>query len=151
MARVDYYDLMVTMRDLLDADDSLDGVIFAIEEDFPLGPDSTPWVGISITEREMPEDRQRLAAGTRMVVVVTFSIWCWSYDLESKAAAIRNRDDLLGKVEVAMMKPNVRTLKDKVDFLTIEGGSLSTGTPENGVGFFSGGEILAKAEVSATT
>ena len=151
MARVDYYGLLETMRELLDGDPSLGGVHFAIEEEMPAGPDEVPWVGISITGREAPGDIQRIAAGQRTRFVVTFSLWCWAYDIESKAAAIRNRDDLLGRVEIALMRPDVRTLRDQVDFGYIEGGSLTTGTPEQGVGFFSGGEIVFKAEVDATT
>jgi len=149
MARLDYYGLMKEMQDILELSTSIDGVQIAIEEEEPYGPDNTPFIGISIPERSSPIELQRISAGRKQAYLVVFSVWCWCFDFESKPNAIRNRDDLLGTVEVELMKGTARTLNGKVESGRIDGGELSTATLD-GVGFFSGGEIKFIAEATAS-
>tara|TARA_Y100000310_G_scaffold78084_1_gene74721 strand:+ start:12257 stop:12712 length:456 start_codon:yes stop_codon:yes gene_type:complete len=151
MARIDYYDIEVKIRDILDAEASLTTASITIEEDQPL--DTNPWVAIHLENRASPEG-QPIAAGTRTRYRIRFSIWCWCWSLESGRAAAEARDDLIGNVEIALMKN--RTLTDTVLHSWLEGGDFITTKHEveegiTGTAYMSGGQVVLMAEANATT
>lgn len=149
MARVDYFDLENTIKSILEADSSLSGVTITVEGEVPGGGVGLfPYVGIHI-ERRDPHGGQPLAAGQRTRLNLKFAIWCWEYSLESVAKAIQLRDDLVGKVEVALMKN--RTINNKVACIWLDGGRLPSGKDPESNGWLSAGEIIVIADVTAST
>jgi len=146
MPRVDYYDIEVEMLQILKADTTLQGVQITVEDDFEL--DTGAWVAIYLDRRD-PTEGQSLSAGTRTRYNLYFSIWCWQYSLESTSQAARFRDDLIGKVEIALMKN--RTLNNKVSHMWIEGGEMPSARLPGSKGHVAGGEIVVVAEVIAST
>lgn len=148
MARVDYYAIETAVQAILQADATLAGTTVVVEGELVFGSEQTPWVGIYLDRRDAPADRQRIAAGTRTVFLIRLALWCWEYSVEGEAKAIQLRDDLVGKVEVALMAN--RTLSGTVTTSWLEGGELPSGRlPETG--WVSGGEIVLIAEAKATT
>ena len=147
MARLDYYAIETAIKTLLEADATLAGTVVTVEDELLFGAERTPWVGIFLDRRDPGE--QSLSAGTRTRYNIRLSIWCWEYSMESISKAIQLRDDLVGKVEVALMKQ--RTLNDTVTKSWIEGGELPSARVPDNNGFVSGGEIILIADASATT
>jgi hypothetical protein len=115
----------------------------SIEEDITL--DIGPWVCIYTTRRDAPVDDQRIAAGRKLVYNVTLALWCWQYALESAARAIELRNDLVGAVEIALMRD--RTLGGTVDFIVLSGGDFVT--VKDSSRFASGAELIVVARVVA--
>lgn len=148
MARIDYYGVISEIRDILKADETLSGVQVTVEGNPPL--DSGPWIAIYLTRREAPEG-QPLAVGTRTRMRLRVSIWCWQFSLESSEEASRLRDDLISKVEIALM--GNRTINDKVAYLFLEGGQFMNDQLQNDTlnGWVSGGEIALTMEAVAIT
>ena len=149
MARVDYYAIEQEIKTVLEADAALAGVTVTIEEELMFGSESTPWIGVYLDRRDAPPALQRLGAGQSTRFLLRFPLWCWEYHLESITKAIQRRDDLVGKIEVALMKN--RTLSGKVATSWLEGGELPSARLPEQAGFVSGAEVILVAEVSATT
>jgi hypothetical protein len=149
MPRVDYFAIESGIETVLNADATLAGVTVAVEDELVFGAATSSWVGIYLDRRDAPENRQRLAAGQQTVFLLRFVLWCWEYSLEGIAKAIQRRDDLMGKVEVALMKQ--RTLNGTVTTSWLEGGEMPSGRVPGQTGWASGGEIRLVAEVKATT
>lgn len=145
---MDYYDIANEIAEVLKADSTMDGVQVTVEDDAPL--DSGPWVSIGIVNRSTPPS-QPLAAGTKTRFQIRIGVWCWQFSLESTGVASRLRDDLVGKVEIALMKN--RTLNNKVSFSWLEGGDMMSERIQNDnmSGFIAGGEIVMVAEITAST
>lgn len=150
MARIDYYAIEEAIQTLLKNDATLDGVAITVEEELIFGAESTPWVGIYLEGRSVPSDQQVLAAGTVARYTLDFRIWCWQYSLD-KTQALKLRDDLLGKVEVTLMKN--RTLGGMVASSWIEGGETPSGRlgNEQNSGWACGAEIILIAQAKKTT
>lgn len=147
MARIDYYAIETEIKTILDADATLTGTLITVEDELLFGAERTPWVGVFLERRDAGD--QSLSSGQRTRYNLRFSIWCWEYSLESISKAIQLRDDLLGKVEVALM--GNRTLNGKVSTSWLEGGDLPSARVPESNGFVSGGEIILIADVTATT
>lgn len=144
MARLDYYAIEEAIKCVIE--DALPDVRVEIETEVGVAPDQEGAVYIYLDRRDAPASEQRLAAGTRTDFLVRFSIWCLDADFESVAAASRRRDELTGRVEVALMAD--RSLKNTVPSSWLEGGEFLT-IGDNG--FVSGAEIVLIAKASATT
>ena len=149
MARVDYYAIETQIKSILDADSNLTGTTVSVEGEILFSAEQTPWVGIYLERREAPASLQTLAAGQRTNFLLRFSIWCWSFSLESITKAIQQRDDLLGKVEISLMSN--RTLGNLVRKSWLEGGEMPSGRMPDNTGFVSGAEIILVAEGVAST
>lgn len=146
MARVDYYAIEEAIADHLRVQEDLQNVnIPPPETEFSF--ERRPMVLISLDRRDAVEG-QPLAAGTRTRYTVRFSLWCYQFALKLKDAS-EMRDDLIGKVEVALMKN--RTLDNSVHYMQLEGGEFESGPAPGIQGFVSAGEIILTAEVTATT
>ena len=148
MARVDYYTIVSEIGQILNADTTLSGVQITVEDSAPL--DSGPWIAIYLESRT-PSSGQSISAGTRTPYNLRISAWCWQFSLESTARAAQLRDDLVGLVEIALMKN--RTLNDKVGSIYLEGGELMSDQIKSDEmsGFIAGGEIIIIADVVAIT
>lgn len=144
MARIDYNLLATRVQAALKADPALSEAQVTIEDDINL--DTGPWVAIYLTRRDAPAADQRIAAGRKLVYNVTLALWCWQYALESAARAIELRNDLLGKVEIALLKD--RTLGGAAEFVTLEGGEMVT--VKDNSRFVAGAELILVARVAAT-
>ena len=145
MARVDYYALEQEIQAILQADAALAGVRIVVEDEILFGAETTPWVGIYLDRRDAPADIQRIG-GTRTDYRLRFSIWCWEYSLDSVSTAARLRDDLVGKVEVALM--GNRTLNDLVATSWLEGGEFMSARTQGS--WLMGAEIVLVAEKAAS-
>lgn len=148
MARVDYYDLEVGLKEALQDDSNLGDINIGIEQEVVAEPKDT--VLIYLEGRSAPADLQTLAAGTSTRFLVELSVWCYAYSIESVEIAARRRDDLVGKVELALMRK--RDLFNRVNALWLDGGDFDTAniageTP----GFMSGAEIKVVVDVKAST
>lgn len=146
MARVDYWGIAQAIQRVLQEETALQGVQVTIEDEGLFGAEATPWVGIYIEGRTAPPDMQVLAAGRRTRMLVRFALWCWYMALETEAA-MRGRDDLVGKVEIALMRD--RTFEGAVATAWLEGGELPSARLQQGSGFVSGAEIALICDVTA--
>lgn len=148
MAKVDYYGIVNEIGVILNTDTELFGVQITVEDEPPL--DSGPWVAVYL-ENRTPTSGQSISAGTRTRFQLRMSVWCWQFSIESTGRAAQLRDELVGKVEIALMKN--RTLNDKVGSIWLDGGQLlSEQIKSDSIsGFIAGGEIIVLAEVVAIT
>lgn len=146
MSKVSYFDIETEIASILTSDITLNGVNITVESVTEL--DAGSWVGIYLVGRDVP-DGQPLANGTLMRYRLNFILWCWEYSLESITDAIQRRDDLVGRVEVALMKN--RTLNNSVNYSFIEGGELQSAQIAETSGYIAGGEIILKADITFST
>lgn len=146
MPKIDYYSIESELSEILKADATLDGVHITVEDNTDMEGGS--WVGIFLLGRELTEG-QPLAMSTRIRYRLNFLILCWDYSLDSIADAIQKRDDLIGKVEIALLKNP--TINNLVNYSFLEGGELESAQLEETAGFIAGGEIRLRAELTAST
>jgi len=148
MARVDYFSIETAIKTILDADADLAGVAILIEEELTVQRGNV--VGIYLDDRDASDPDQSLSAGTRTRFNVRFSIWCWHFGVgRDRRVPMEQRDDLVGKVEIALMKE--RTLNDTVNMSWLEGGEFLSGPDPTGNQFMSGASIILVADVVAST
>lgn len=147
MARVDYSAIEQQIKALLSADTTLVGVTIEVERDGLTSPELCPWIGVYLEKRRI--ERRPIAAGTRMDYRISFLLWCYEYHMESLATANTARDDLIGKVEVALMKNP--TLGGTVTMMALADDAGEFDTAAVKPGFLSGGSIHIDAVVKATT
>lgn len=143
MARVDYYQIEENIKAALEASSDLSGIPVEIERE-PAWNEG-PSIYIYLDRRDAGIDRQSFSAGTRTVFSVQFKIWCFEYALEIPVACQR-RDDLLGKVEIALMA-NRSMVSDS---LVIQGGEFDNSAGGR-QGFFSGASIEVYLDATAVT
>ncbi|MBI4185297.1 MAG: hypothetical protein HY521_14995 [Proteobacteria bacterium] len=146
MAGIDYQAIRAGVRAALQADPALAGVAVDIEREFPW---TTPWVGVYLERRDAAPEAQALAAGTRTRYLVRLSLWCVERSLESLERAVELRDDLLSRVEVALMRD--RTLAGAVAASWLEGGEMPSGRDPEAGGYLSGAEVRLVADATAST
>ncbi len=150
MPRIDYADLEDQVVAILRADADVGGASPAIpvlveDETFP---SEMAVSGLAVVFLERRDGRvYPAAASSRMQMRIRFSVWCYGFQLDNIETAARLRDDIVGKVELALMKKP--TLNGKVTVSFIEGGDFETS--KEGGGFLSGGEVVLNADAWATT
>src|SRR5437870_418093 len=151
MPRIDYFAIEQGIQTILQADAALAalGARVVIEEELPFLAETGPWVGIYLERREAPRDLQALAGGQQTRFLVRLTIWCSQFSLKSIAEAIHLRDDLVGKVEIALMSD--RRLNGTVSTSWLDGGDLPSAKNADAGGWLSRGEVLLVADVKATT
>ena len=148
MARVDYFSIETAIKTILDADADLASVSVLIEEELTVQRGNV--IGIYLDDRDAAEQDQSLSAGTRTRFNVRFSIWCWHFGVgRDRRVPMEQRDDLVGKVEIALMKE--RSLNSTVDTSWLEGGEFLSGPDPTGKQFMSGASIILVADVTGTT
>lgn len=145
MARVDYYNVREKIKNQLEADSNLTTAKILIEQEIVFG--DGPTVIIYLERRDAVQEEQSLAAGTRTRFQLQFSIMCFDSSLKVESA-IKKRDDLLGNVELALMKDT--TFGDsQIGSSWLTGGTFATGKGPEDSGFFSGAEITLVVQMSA--
>ena len=148
MARIDYFNIEEAIKSILDADADLADVEVLIEEELTIQRGNV--VGIYLDDRDAPDEEQSLSAGTRTRFNVRFSIWCWHFGVgRDRRVPMQQRDDLVGKVEIALMKE--RTLNDTVNMSWLEGGEFLSGPDPTGDQFMSGASVILIVNVVGTT
>ena len=152
MARIDYFGIEEAIVETLKADGTLGKVQYKIEEEVVMS--KAPLILINLASRELADDNlgQPIAAGTRTRYLLNFSIWVYAFHLGGPADAAKVRAELLGKVELALMKN--RTFNwdgegDRVGSSWLAGGEFQTGPATGQRGFVSGAEISLIAEATA--
>lgn len=121
MAVVDYHGILTSLKTLLEADASLDGVPVFIEED-PQFDLSGAGKAICLTLGSRREaSGQPMAAGKRTRWQGRLSAWAVGFALTFEEAA-KLRDDLVGSLELVLM--NNRTVSGKVAAGWLEGGEF---------------------------
>ena len=150
MARLDYYDIELEIKDVLESDSDIKEITVIVEDAPEFAEAIAPWIGIYLESREAPSSLQKLSAGTITEFRLRFSIWAWTYSLESIESAIKARDELLGKIEIALMK--ARSTRDKLQASWIEGGEMLTARIKSdaGQGFMSGAEVIFVLEAKTS-
>ena len=143
MARVDYYSIEKAIQTVLKADPDMADVDVLVEQDVQLG--QNPTVAIYIESRSAPANLQRISAAKRTNFQVIFTLACFGFSLDIEQA-MKLRDDLMGKVETALMKNP--SLNNAVSFSYLSGGQFENATANNS--FIARGDVTLVAEVSAT-
>lgn len=142
MARIDYYAIETNIKAALAADATLTGVMIVVEEQPNFG--DGPLILIAMDRRDAPEG-QPIAAGKRTRMRMRVRLWCFGTSLHIPDA-MQARDDLIGKVEIALM--NARsTLADQIGQYWITGGEFETS--KGGAGFVCGGSVDVAVETTA--
>jgi len=147
VARINYFAIEQEIQKVLKEDASLvsAGVVHVVvEEDVVTSPEMCPWVGVYIADRESAGSP--ITAGQQQRFRVRYEVWCYEHAMDVPEAS-RLRDDLIGKVEVALLKKP--TLNGKVTSMLITGGTFDSG--RTAVGFLQGGSIVLEIEKKATT
>ena len=147
MARCDYYAIENAIATILRADATLAGVSVIVEDEVAVQRGSI--IGIYLDDRDAPMDLQAIAAGTRTRFNINFSIWCWHFGVgRDRTVVMQQRDDLLGKVEIALM--NNRTLSNTVTMSWLNGGEFISGPDPTGNQFMSGAQIRLTVDATAS-
>lgn len=146
MARIDYFAIEQEIATILEADTELAGVRIDIETE--VSTYEGPTVIIFLDDRVAPDDLQSLSAGQKTRMYVTFTLICAAPNYETLRAAAQARDDLIGRVEVALM--NNRTLNNRVRTSWLDGGLFDNAKDEQG-GFVSAGEVRLIVDVTSST
>lgn len=148
MARVDYFAIEAAIRDILVADAGLAGTTVLVEEELTVNRGNI--VGIYLEDRDSPAEIQTLSAGTRTRFFVRFTIWCWHFGVgRNRQVPMEQRDDLVGKVEIALM--GNRNLNGTVDSSWLLGGEFISGPDPTGRQFMSGASVILEVDVTGTT
>ena len=143
MARIDYFAIEEVIKTQLTGDSTLVGVSVHVEDELTMARGKH--VFISLERRDAP-DEQAIAAGTQTRFQIRFSLKCFDFGLDRRGA-LEARDDLLGKVEVALMKD--RTFSGAVAMSWLAGGEFESGQGTDG--FFAAAEVVLIADARATT
>lgn len=142
MAAAAYRAAKQALKDQLLADTSLGGLSVHIDAD--LEALEGPTVIIFIDGRSAEAEEQSLATTrTRFAISFVLLVADVALDVAQAAAA---RDDLVGAVELAMIRN--RTLGGKVTGLRLDGGEFFDG-PGKGGGFVAWAEVRATADLTA--
>lgn len=147
MARVNYFEIENQIRAVLAAASDLTGVTILVEEEIAVQRGNV--VGIYLDDRSAPSELQSISAGTRTRLYVQFSIWCWHFGIgRDRRPAMQARDDLVGKVEIALM--GNRNLNNTVNTSWLEGGEFISGPDPTGDQFMSGAQVRLTVDVTAS-
>jgi hypothetical protein len=148
MSAIDYHGIGVEIKNVLEADSNFAAVTVAEPGIYPTfdpqgNKDS---VYIYLESRTAADGIQRIRAGTSTDEIVTFVIWSFSWHADKISEAEKFRDQLVGRVELALM--GNRTLNSKVKTSWLRGGKFY-GAEESG--FWSGAETILECHAQAVT
>lgn len=148
MAGIDYNAVVDALKLHLESDTDMRAlnVYVGIELDVDTIFERLPSVVLYFDRREAPEEIQGLYAGQQTRYLLYFSVWAWHGSLESIEQAARFRNDLLSKLELALMRD--RTLGGAVDKLWYEGGTMLSAERDEG-DFVMGAETIVVVDVTA--
>lgn len=112
-------------------------------------PSILPCALIYMVGRRTPERHQRMTAGRTTHYELVFSVWCLHYSMDSMEVAARFRDDLVARVDAALMRDNnLGGLLSKGSW--IEAGDVLSGADPQAKAYVAGIEtrFIAAAETS---
>lgn len=148
MSRVDYYNIEDQIRSVLAADSDLSGVTILVEEEISAQRGNV--VAIYLDDRSAPDSLQGLSAGQRTRFLIRFTIWCFHFGISrDRRAVMEQRDDLVGKVEIALMKN--RNLNNSVVTSWLSGGEFISGPDPTGKQFMVGASITLECDAIGST
>lgn len=146
--RIDYYDILQAVRTAIVSDAEVERhnpeLTQRVYIERPLTLEG-PSIFIYRERRDAPAEEQRISQGRRVDYDFSVTVWCLEVDFDSVEKASRRCDNLLGKVELALL--NDRTLGGTVAYHWITGGEFTSGEDN---GFFSAAEIALTARVHAS-
>lgn len=122
--------------------------VVAIDADQEFAADRPRFVGIYTLARR-PVSGQAIAAGTRVRYEVDFVCWCAAYSAQDYATASDLRDELVGAVEVALLRA-IPTFMSGAAILRLPRGGALDGLKSEG-GYLAMGEVAVTVEAVATT
>ena len=149
MARINYTAILKAIRRVIAEDADVRRVDPRVEVNAPIPSDlDKPFVAVYEGRRE-PTAGQDLAAGTRTRYAVYWEVQVHCFSGESQEDAGEQRDELLGLVEIALMRR--RNLGGALEdsSLMLRGGPLGGGAAQ--IGFISSGSLTVTAEAVAST
>lgn len=152
MARIDYHAITKAVRDVLRADQGLKDwgqISVEAEDPVPIAINRLPHVGVYARDRA-PAARQTLRAGTSQRYAVAWEVWVTAFSAKGFEDAAEQRDELLGLVELALMRR--RDLGGAVPSgaLDLRGGSFDGGQGAEG-GWIAQASVRLGIELEATT
>ena len=147
MARIDYYAIGNAIKTALQADATLSGVTVELEtetlmSDAARGPGH---VSIYLAGRSATPG-QAVAKGTRQIYEIAYSIVCRAASLDP-IDALQKRDDLVGKVEIALMSLPDRSFTNRVESWYLGGGEFDRMDVDDGL--MAAGEVVLVATARA--
>lgn len=146
MARLDYNDIKVKIKDIIEADATTNKAHVHIETEKMRSVTESPWVNIYTTGRTDTGD-DPIANGTVTEYDINIGIDVIVHNMTSLAAAAKDRDDFLGKLEIVLMKN--RTLGGTVVYSWLNGGEMESANVAGQAGYLGGAEILITAHGQA--
>lgn len=146
MSAVEYHEILESIKRLINADTSVGDVEVQVEEEVSIV--EGPTVMVYLNSRSAPDELQTLSGGQRTRYEVDISVWCFGISMDSVKEAAKNRDSLLSKIEIILMKD--RTLDGSVSSSWFTGGEFLSAESPGSSGFISGGEISLTALVTAS-
>lgn len=150
MARISYTATLKAIKQVIEEDPDVRRLEPRVEANAPIPVDlDKPFIAVYEGRRD-PSGGQDLAAGTRTRYVVTYEVQVHCFSAESQADAGEQRDEVLGTVEIALMRK--RSLGGALDdsSLMLRGGPLGGGAGPQG-GFISSGGLSISVEAVAST
>jgi hypothetical protein len=151
MARIDYTALVKAIKDVMANDSSVvefGDVTINIGAVPVLTAGMLPHIGVYEGSRS-PTTGQSIAAGTRTRYTLRWEVWVTTFSSHSFEDAASRRDELLGHVEVALMKNRDLGGALSNSSLMLHGGQLFSG-PGNG-GWIAEGNVVLTGELEITT
>lgn len=148
MPRISYYGIAAKIMDVLrnDPDVAETAKQITLMEDQPRAAEMMPWIGIYPINRASPPN-QPIAAGSRHRFNVNYEIWVYAFSINGVEDAFLHAEDLLGMVEVALMKHP--TLDGMVDFISLTGGDFDNARTD--AAFVMGGSVQLTVSKLAST
>lgn len=86
--------------------DGIDAVEVREEPDFDehVAFQGGPYIDVTLDERVVTQDLQRISAGSRVNMYLAYSIWVMTFDAFNRADAVRVRNIIMSAVESRLMQ-----------------------------------------------
>ena len=153
MAAINYWGIREGIRDAILRYEATENIYVHIEDEFVYSSEATPAVVIYLDSRDAADEFQVVRAGQATRFLLRFTLYIHAYSLESPAQAIKQRDETLANVELALMSDRTLSLSTGTALVTqawLEGGEMFSARTDEGEELATA-EIQYVADVSATT
>lgn len=138
MARADYYAVQKAIAERIANDEAIseEGIPVFIEVEISARAERQ--IVVYLDGREAPASIQGLNSGSRTRLHVRYTIACYGFSLKL-TRAMELRDDLMGRVEVALMKEPRDFAREDVATSWLQGGDFANARSD--AGFMAMGEV----------
>jgi hypothetical protein len=153
MSAVDYWGVREAIKAAILGWTATENIYVHIEDEFLYSSEATPAVVIYLDSRDAVDEEQVIRAGQATRFMLRFTLYIHAYSLEGSAQAIKQRDETLAQVELALMNDRTLSLHDGTSKIIqgwLAGGEMFSGRTEEGEELASA-EIQYVAAVNATT